>query len=222
MATIAPGSVSAPCSKRATIIVFAKAPEAGKVKTRLTPKLSPTEAAELHERLALRTLEMVSQAAVANVELWCAPENSHPFFQHCRETYSLTLHKQVGDDLGQRMHHAFTSALTRSDRCLIIGTDCPQLTPQHLSDTLGLLDKKWDCVITPAADGGYVMLGLSKVEAELFRDIRWGSEHVFNETVARLKTLQWQWQQQTALHDIDRPSDLPLLNGINLPAARSL
>jgi len=222
MATVAPTPASAPLAHRATIIVFAKAPEAGKVKTRLTTQLSPAEAAKLHERLALHTLEMVSQAAIANVELWCAPDNSHPFFQYCRETYPLTLHEQVGDDLGQRMHHAFTSALTRSDRCLIIGTDCPQLTPQHLSATLGWLDREHDCVITPAADGGYVMLGLSKVEAELFRDIRWGSEHVLNETIARLKTLQWQWQQQTALHDIDHPSDLPLLNGINLPAARSL
>ncbi len=202
----------------ATIIIFAKAPEAGKVKTRLTTQLSPAAAAALHQQLVLRTLDMATEEPVATVELWCAPDSSHPFFQYCRENYPLSLHEQVGDDLGQRMHHALENVLTRSQSCLIVGTDCPQLTRRHLADTFASLGTGYDCVITPATDGGYVMLGLKQSNAALFDGIRWGSASVYEQTLARLESLAWRWQAKTALNDVDHPCDLALLEGIDLPA----
>ena len=202
----------------ATIIIFAKAPEAGKVKTRLTTQLSPTEAAELHQQLVLRTLDMATEKPAATVELWFAPNSSHPFFHYFRENYPLSLHEQVGGDLGQRMHHAIANVLTRSHSCLIIGTDCPELNHQHLADTFASLGAGYDCVITPATDGGYVMLGLKKCNAALFDGIRWGSESVYEETITRLQSLSWRWLSKTALNDIDHPHDLALLTDIDLPA----
>lgn len=218
---MASASTSALLFKDATIIVFAKAPEPGKVKTRLTTQLSPEQAANLHQQLALRTLNMATQTLLARVELWCAPNSTHPFFQHCQKKYSLTLHEQVGDDLGQRMHHAIDNVLTRSKYCLIIGTDCPELSHQHLEDTFSSLRDAHNCVITPATDGGYVMLGLTQSNPMLFTDIKWGNDSVYEETIARLKSLSWHWQSKTALNDIDRPSDLTLLQGIDLPAPLS-
>jgi len=210
-------STSLPTANQATIIIFAKAPVAGKVKTRLTTQLSPAEAAQLHQQLVLHTLNMATEKSIANVELWCAPDCSHAFFQHCRETYALSLHQQLGNNLGQRMHHAVENVLTRSQYCLIIGTDCPELNHQHFADTFSSLDARHDCVITPATDGGYVMLGLGQNNALLFEDIRWGEESVYEETVVRLKSLSWRWQEKSALNDIDHPHDLALLEGITLP-----
>lgn len=204
-------------SNEATIIVFAKAPEPGKVKTRLTSELTPEQAASLHQQLALHTIAMASQSTTAKVELWCAPDTQHDFFKHCARTYPLSLYQQTGDNLGQRMHHAISHVLTRSQRCLIIGTDCPQLTPSHLDNTFALLNDKHDCVITPATDGGYVMLGLKKSDEHLFHDIAWGSESVYDATQTRLQSLAWRWAAQPPLNDIDRPSDLYHLQGIDLP-----
>lgn len=199
------------------IIVFAKAPVPGKVKTRLTGKLSAQQAAALHQQLVSRTLDMVTQSGLADVELWCAPDESHPFFQQCRQRFPIALFKQRGDDLGERMFNAMSDSLTRADYCLIVGTDCPQLTPHHLEEALQQLKAGRDCIITPALDGGYVMLGLRRIDPRLFSGIRWGGDSVFSSTIERLKQLGWQWRQQTPLADIDRPEDIHLLDHIELP-----
>ncbi|MBL1294017.1 MAG: TIGR04282 family arsenosugar biosynthesis glycosyltransferase [Thiotrichales bacterium] len=205
-------------SNEATIIVFAKAPEPGKVKTRLTSKLTPEQAATLHQQLALRTIAMATLSTAAKVELWCAPNTKHDFFTHCTQNYPLTLHQQVGDNLGQRMYNAISNVLTRSKHCLIIGTDCPQLTLPHLDNTFSLLSSENDCVITPATDGGYVMLGLKQCDKKLFDNIEWGTDSVYETTLTRLQSLSWRWLPQPVLNDIDRPSDLHLLRNIDLPA----
>lgn len=204
---------------RSTIIVFAKAPEPGKVKTRLTTLLSAKQAATLHERLVLHTLTTLRDVAKANVELWCAPDSDHPFFRYCQANFPITLHEQQGHDLGNRMWHAMQDVLTRSQHSLIIGTDCPMLEQAHINNSLSALEDGVDCVITPATDGGYVMLGLNKIDPLLFNNIHWGSETVFTETVKRLDALAWRWQQQDALNDIDTPQDLNLLEHIDLPQA---
>lgn len=202
-----------------TIIIFAKAPEPGKVKTRLTSELTPEQAAALHQRLALHTMSMATQSTKAKVELWCAPNTEHAFFNHCIQNYSLSLHQQIGDTLGDRMYHAISDVLTRSKHCLIIGTDCPQLTPSLLDNTFSLLNSGDDCVITPATDGGYVMLGLNRCDISLFENIDWGTDSVYDATQARLQSLSWRWAAQPPLNDIDRPSDLHLLQDIDLPKA---
>ena len=201
----------------ATVIIFAKAPEPGKVKTRLTTQLSPEQAAQIHERLVLHTLNTISLVPGVKAELWCAPTSEHPFFRYCEENFPISLREQQGEDLGQRMHQAISDALDRSQQCLIIGTDCPQLESKHILNTIEQLKAGKDCVITPAKDGGYVMLGLKKTDAHLFSNISWGADSVLKETLIRLNNLGWDYSKQEALNDIDHPEDLALLKHIPLP-----
>ena len=196
----------------ACIIVFAKAPEAGKVKTRLIPALGAQGAATLHEKLVRHTLITVTQANLCAIQLWCAPSPSLPFFARCQNDFSVSLHEQCGNDLGERMHHAITTALQKYTYAIIIGTDCPALTAPYLYQALDALQHGASVVLGPAQDGGYVLIGARQSHTRLFSDIAWGTASVLNETRARLRELKWQWQELTELWDVDRPEDLPRLN----------
>jgi hypothetical protein len=192
----------------ACIMVFAKAPVAGAVKTRLIPALGAEGAAALHAMLTRHCIAMAVEARLCPVELWCSPDMNHPFFAQCSKDYGATLREQQGNDLGARMAHAFDTVLQRSPCAVIIGTDCPALTVQDLRTALHTLRDGFDAVIGPAEDGGYVLLGLRKAVPLLFEDIAWGSGEVLALTRERLKRLQWRWSELAPRRDVDRPEDL--------------
>src|SRR5947207_424647 len=108
---------------RARIAVFARAPVAGAVKTRLAATLGADGAAALHARLVRHALATAVAADAGPVELWCAPDATHPFFAACAAEHGVTLHAQSGGDLGQRMHEAFEHAAESGDALVIIGAD---------------------------------------------------------------------------------------------------
>ena len=197
----------------ACIMVFAKAPETGQVKTRLIPVLGAQGAANLHEKLVRHTLATVTRANLCPVQLWCAPCPSwpHAFFARCQSDFPVSLHEQCGNDLGERMHHALTTALQKYAYVVLIGTDCPTLTTHYLHQALDALQQGAHAVLGPAADGGYVLIGARQSPASLFSGIPWGTASVLNETRTRLRNLEWQWQELTELWDVDRPEDLPRL-----------
>ena len=193
---------------KSTLIIFAKAPLPGKTKTRLIPEIGSQRAAHLHKKLVLHTLDTAQQAQADRIELWCAPSSDHPFFETCSQQFDITLHSQYGQDLGERMAHAIESALQYSHDVILIGTDCPSLTVDTLQQAGDILKQGVDAVITPATDGGYVLLGLTRSAPELFESIAWGSESVLQTTRDRLRKLGWQWQELAEHQDIDRPEDL--------------
>ena len=193
------------------IIVFAKAPVPGAVKTRLAPALGAEGAARLHERLVERALATATTAAVGPVELCCAPDASDAFLAASAGVHGAVLTAQGDGDLGRRMHCAFERALEGNRAAVVIGCDCPALTAQHLRDAAAALEAGYDAVIAPADDGGYVLIGLSRVHASLFERIRWGGPDVFEETRARLAGLGWRWRELARLWDVDRPEDLERL-----------
>ncbi|MFQ5488834.1 MAG: TIGR04282 family arsenosugar biosynthesis glycosyltransferase, partial [Gammaproteobacteria bacterium] len=170
----------------ATLLIFAKAPEPGRVKTRLASHVGPLRAAQIHRELVRHSIANLSNGPW-KTQLWCAPGCGHPFFQPYRQHRHLSLHRQQGGDLGQRMHHAMTAALRRSASAILIGSDCPYLTPDHLEAALDALRRGNDAVLIPARDGGYVLLGLRRPQATLFQDIPWGSPSVLTSTRARLR-----------------------------------
>ncbi len=193
----------------ARILVFAKAPLPGAVKTRLIPALGADGAAALHATLVGHALDVATASALCPVELWCAPDSSDPFFANCAGRWPVSLHTQQGPDLGARMRHALAAALTRSRRALLIGSDCPALTPALLVRALDSLDDDdTDAVFTPAFDGGYVLIGLRRIDDRLFDAMPWGSERVMDETRARLREAGWRWTETGTLRDIDAPEDL--------------
>ena len=195
-----------PTSCNALTIVFAKAPRAGEVKTRLIPLLGADGAAALHRQLTHRTLVTATNAGLGPVELHAAPTVDDPFLQDCAKRFGIALMPQRGENLGQRMGNAFDEALARHGRVLLIGTDCPVLTPRYLRDAQAALAIN-DAVLIPAEDGGYALIGLTRCDDRLFDGIAWGGDTVLAATRERLRALRWRWHELEPLWDIDRPED---------------
>ena len=193
------------------LVVFAKTPVPGQVKTRLIPELGEDGAASLDKTLMERTLKTAGQSVIKHIELHCTPSITDPVLQDYRNEYNLSLHLQQGNDLGERMHHAFTQVLFNNAAAILIGCDCPGLTPEDLNTAKEKLDEDYDVVIGPANDGGYYLIGLKQEQKQLFEDIDWGTAGVLDKTRERIKKNNLKWFELPAYTDIDRPEDLPVL-----------
>ncbi len=198
--------------ERTTLMVFAKAPVAGQCKTRLIPALGEAGAARFQELLLSHTLDWALSLPLCRVELWCAPDDTHPLFQQLGKVRKLPLYTQTGQDLGQRMANAFDHALGSADRAVVVGTDCPQLSASLVSEVISYLRAGDDAVLVPALDGGYVLLGLSRPGDFLFQEIDWSTDRVLQQTEQRLRKAGWRYRCLDPLPDIDRPEDLNRLN----------
>lgn len=198
---------------QARILIFAKTPVPGRVKTRLIPVLGPAGAAALQRRLLERILHLAMDARLCPVECWYWPSLDDPAFERWRGDPDLSFHRQPAGDLGERMCAAAARALRAAQRVLIIGADCPLWTGQDLEAALAALDDH-DAVVTPAEDGGYLLLGLRRAAAELFDGVPWGTDRVMAETRARLAGLGWRWRELRTLWDVDRPEDLARLGAL--------
>jgi hypothetical protein len=180
--------MSSRADTRTKIIVFARAPRAGRVKTRLIPLLGEQGAARLHARLLRRALTTALEADLGPVELW-------------------TMRRQRGADLGARMYHAFARSLRRAERVVLIGSDCPVLRGRDLRKAARWLAGGADAVFAPAEDGGYALVALRRVSPRLFRGVEWGGAQVMAQTRARLAALGWRWRELPLVWDVDRPED---------------
>lgn len=196
------------------ILVFARAPEAGRTKTRLVPRLGADGAAALHRQLIRHAVETAQAAELGPVELWCAPSTTHPFLAGLGADASIALREQPDGDLGARMHAALDDALATHPYALLIGTDCPDYSAGYLRAARDALASGNEAVIGPATDGGYVLIGLRRNDARLFSGIDWGSSSVAESTRDRLRQLGWSFSELETLRDIDRPEDI---TGVDLP-----
>jgi len=196
-----------PTAPEAALVVFAKAPQPGRVKTRLVQVLGERGAARLHASLVEDTLRLAAQARFARFELHCAPRMRHPFFAALARRYAPTLRAQGRGDLGARMQRAFERVLRAADAAVLIGTDCPALRPADLRAAASALQDGADAVFCPAEDGGYALIGLRRVSSCLFSGIDWGSAAVMAQTRARLRGLRWRWRELRTVWDVDRPED---------------
>lgn len=194
----------------ARIQVFAKAPEAGRVKTRLFPALDGAAAALLHRRLVLHALEAACEAAPGRVELHCSPSTDHPFFAECAARHDVALVRQCEGDVGARMAHALRAA-TPGNPLLLVGTDCPARTAANLLAALEALDSGCDAVLGPVEDGGYSLIGLARFEPQLFATIAWSTDQVLAQTLTRLRRHDYRVRMLPVLWDVDRPDDLARL-----------
>jgi rSAM/selenodomain-associated transferase 1 len=197
---------------KSAILIFAKAPLAGLVKTRLIPFVGEQNAAKLHQAMVVQSVSVAARCQSQNcdLQLWCTPDTSHELFKNLQRDVALSLHEQTGDHLGVRMHRAFQQALSEHDQAIIIGTDCPTISHEILEQAFHTL-KTNDAVIAPAEDGGYVLIGLKKAAKELFTGIPWGTGNVFNLTVNRFRSIGFTWKELPVQWDVDRPQDLQRL-----------
>jgi rSAM/selenodomain-associated transferase 1 len=190
-----------------SVLIFARAPVAGNVKTRLIPLLGDHGAAALYRSLVERALSVARGSGVGPVELWCTPTTDDDFFLSCSDRFDVALHPQGDGDLGARMLNAFEDALTRSRHVLLTGSDCPSLTPADLRAAARALREGRDAAFGPAEDGGYVLVGLSQAMPALFDAMTWGTSTVMEETRQRLRNLGWHWHELPKHWDVDRPQD---------------
>jgi rSAM/selenodomain-associated transferase 1 len=191
--------------------VFAKAPDPGRVKTRLAPALGEGGAAVLAARLARRAIETALAAAIGPVELWCAPDVAHDFFRVCARRHGVALRAQGDGDLGARMHRAMSDGLARHARCVLVGCDVPEMSPGDLAAAAEALAADAEIVLGPAEDGGYWLIGASAARAELFDGLPWGSDAVLDETRRRARAHGLSLHELPSRWDLDRPEDLARL-----------
>jgi hypothetical protein len=194
------------------VAVLAKAPLPGFAKTRLIPLLGPERAARLQAQLIVRAVATASAAAIGPVTVWAAPDAAHACFR-ALAARGIALACQCDGDLGQRMLTAIAAA---DGPALVIGTDCPALTAEHLGLAADALRGGRDVVVCPAEDGGYVLIGMRSPHSELFEDMPWSSADVLAETRRRLRRHRLAWLEPVTLWDLDRPEDLPRLREIGL------
>ncbi|MGH8398103.1 MAG: TIGR04282 family arsenosugar biosynthesis glycosyltransferase [Gammaproteobacteria bacterium] len=190
-----------------TIALLCKAPIPGYAKTRLIPHLGEMDTAHLQEELILQAVCTALNSSVGPVELWCDPDESHPFFGRIIKKYPVRLAAQPPGDLGTRLHTSASAALMAADAVILMGADCPIMPEYYLEEAAEALARGCDVALGPAEDGGYVLLGLRHANETLFDDISWGTSLVLSETQACIAQLGWRCHTLATLWDVDTPAD---------------
>lgn len=193
---------------RAGLAVLAKAPVSGLAKTRLIPRLGAAGAARVQRAFTVQTLIAARTASTGPITLWCAPDTSHRFFKMLSRRHGVRCAPQPVGDIGQRMvaamHQHFADQRTLP--LLIVGTDCPVRSSEHLQHAADALQQH-DVVLIPAEDGGYVLIGLRRPVPGVFEGIAWSTPQVMEQTRQRLRALGVLWCELPALWDVDEPAD---------------
>jgi rSAM/selenodomain-associated transferase 1 len=187
-----------PKDERACLIIFSKTPQLGKVKTRLRSRLTEDQCLSLHTAL-LKDAIIKSSLIDADVHLYLTNPPILPF------AVDVRIFEQHGNDLGQRMFHAFEESLKFYSKCVIIGTDSPQFPPERIQETLNQL-VKYDVVLGPTDDGGYYLIGMNRAIKEPFVNIPWGTGAVMEHTLRALES--YKVLLLDSCFDVDEPEDL--------------
>jgi rSAM/selenodomain-associated transferase 1 len=204
------------------LIVFAKTPHPGRVKTRLTPHVSPDEAAALARAFLQDVLAMGESLPDCDLTLAYTPRGTRPEMRGMAGS-RWRLRLQRGRDLGERLSDAFASHLLRgADRVVIIGSDSPLLTADRVREAFEALDRA-DLVIGPCDDGGYYLLGLRRWPRGLLQDIRWSTDQACPDTLAQAARLGLKSAVLGGEYDVDDVGGLArLINDLRaLPASRA-
>lgn len=190
------------------LIVFAREPVPGRVKTRLGTALGDRAAAELYETMLRDVLTTARQLdSVETVVFWACEEETLP---RLTDTYCCRSRRQGPGDLGRRMQAAFEELFAGGfEICCIIGSDAPDLPLSYIQEAYRLLEtRQTDVVFGPSRDGGYYLLGLRQVCPDLFTNILWSSAAVLEQSLAAARdsgltaTLLPEWQDIDTLEDL--------------------
>jgi rSAM/selenodomain-associated transferase 1 len=201
--------MSLPDPKPEYLIIFARYPTPGQVKTRLIPRLGAEGAARLYRQMAEQTLQnalrLASRRCLA-IGVWYTGGEADAMAAWLGP--QVAYHRQPGGDLGQRLKAAFAGAFAQGPGAVVaIGTDCPDLDAALLAEAFDHLEHH-PLVLGPAQDGGYYLIGLRAPQPQLFQGIPWSSAAVLATTVERAHQLGLMPAYLATLRDVDRPEDL--------------
>lgn len=188
------------------LIVFAKEPVRGKVKTRLNGYLSGEECLNLYKAFLKDTIELAKKIKCENKILAYDSSKSPELLKEFSGKFSL--YKQKGRNLGHRMHNAFEYATKRkADKIIIIGSDTPTLPVSFIERAFEHLDR-FDVVLGPSRDGGYYLIGLKKPCLGIFRGIKWSTESVLKNTTRNIQNLKKNIVLLEEWYDVDERRSL--------------
>ncbi len=183
------------------ILLFAKAPSPGRVKTRLQPVLSPEQCSELHSSFVGDVLESLEGfTGSADVELHLDHETN------AWAEFSFPRRLQTGADLGEKMWNAAHSSFHQGrNQVMILGSDAPTLPDGYIQS---LLNSKADIAFGPTLDGGYYAIQFRKLPQKLFDGVAWSTDQTLNQSIAAAKSLGLSVELGATWYDIDSPADL--------------
>ena len=190
------------------LIIMARAPVAGRVKTRLIPALGRGGSLRVYQALldgnVMSLSDMRSDGGRAcRVYLFCAPGVAAPFFTRLRLKCGVRLMPQSRGDLGRRMRACMAFALRRCRRAVIVGSDVANITPRMARQAFLELGGGADLVLGVAEDGGYGLIGLNQNNAALFRSMRWGGHNVAAMTLQRARRAGLRTTVFKGIRDVD-------------------
>lgn len=184
------------------LIVFARKPTLGQVKTRLAATIGDIKALKIYKKLLTHT-RSVASASTCQGFAFLTEEGEDDFWN------GFFCELQSGDTLGDRMHEAFNLVFSKGyHQCVIIGSDCPELTKEIINSAFENL-KSNDIVIGAATDGGYYLLGMKKLHPSIFKNKNWSTENVFIQTLMDIKQQGLTYHTMPVLNDVDEEKDIP-------------
>lgn len=192
------------------LIIFVKNPELGKVKTRLAADVGDQRALEIYLSLLEHTMNVSKQASCDRYIFYSSHIDQNDLFSE--SSFHKLVQKQ-DPSLGERMLSAFEQVFNLGhEQVLIVGSDCLEISASLIDQAFEELSNS-DCVIGPALDGGYYLLGLKELNSELFRNKSWSTESLLEETQQDLQRLHKTCKLLPKLSDIDTLDDLERLGG---------
>jgi uncharacterized protein len=193
-----------------TLLVFAKAPRVGQVKTRLAKGVGAPRAVEIYRRMGREVVDRLRGGSWRTV-IYFDPPGARTAMEDWLGVESLTFHPQEGEDLGARLTRAFQHASHQAGPMCVVGTDIPDLHGGLVETAFQRLEAEGgpQVVLGPAKDGGYYLLALRSPEPRLFQGIRWSTSRVREQTMDRARELELSVEELPVLADVDRVDDLP-------------
>ncbi len=191
------------------LIVFAKTPIRGSIKTRMEPYLTPDKILRLYKSFVTETISTCTCLKGIDKFLWCSPTKYNDFLKGLTTTYKIESFNQKGKDLGEKMLNAFKNHFGKGyTEVVIIGSDSPTIPTDYIKKAFFEL-KNNDFVLGPCCDGGVYLVGAKKkIIPMIFRNIPWGTDKVFNKMLGKLNSLDIQFSMLPFWYDIDTIEDL--------------
>ncbi len=188
------------------ILCFCKQPDAGLVKSRLAQDLGDKNAAKIYRILLDKTLSNVHLTKIKTY-LYCYPNTNHSVLRQYGTKFNFELRAQSNGDLGNKMYQAINHHLNENKNVVLIGTDCLEINSSYIKEAFNRLNTGNDIVLGPTEDGGYALIGLSKVDESIFENITWSTDQVFQYTQQKITNLGWKYATLSRVRDLDTLED---------------
>jgi hypothetical protein len=202
------------------LILFARDPVVGQVKTRLNPFLDPQTIYDLYLCFLADSIDTLCLVESADRFVGIKPSNLSGYFDRLDPSCAISVFVQEGQDLGERMQNAFASRFAEGyGKVVIIGADSPSLPTKYIHQAFA---SNRDVVLGPSVDGGYYLIGMCGNVVDLFEGVTWGGNTVLEQTRERLERSSASLELLPTWYDVDRPEDLKFLKThLELMAAAS-